>query len=202
MPVAAYNVSGEYAALKAAAERGWLDERAAVLESLTAIRRAGADMIVTYHAKEVARWLQDVSSARSEAALARAGRRRAAGRDRQAPAEPAPVAASRSSPRPFETVAREAGMTEDEVMERTRRLLDERIIREITPIFDTTALGYSSMLVAAKVDVGAPAPRRARSSTSTRACRTTTCATTTSTSGSRSRPRPTRSSAWTARSTC
>jgi len=58
VPVAAYNVSGEYAALKAAAERGWLDERAAVLESLTAIRRAGADVIVTYHAKEVARWLQ------------------------------------------------------------------------------------------------------------------------------------------------
>jgi len=58
VPVAAYNVSGEYAALKAAAERGWLDERGAVLESLTAIRRAGADVIVTYHAKEVARWLQ------------------------------------------------------------------------------------------------------------------------------------------------
>jgi porphobilinogen synthase len=59
VPVAAYNVSGEYAALKAAAARGWLDERGAVLESLTSIRRAGADVIVTYHAKEVARWLQD-----------------------------------------------------------------------------------------------------------------------------------------------
>ena len=57
VPVAAYNVSGEYAALKAAAERGWIDERAAVLEALTAIRRAGADMIVTYHAKEAAGWL-------------------------------------------------------------------------------------------------------------------------------------------------
>jgi porphobilinogen synthase len=57
VPVAAYNVSGEYAALKAAAERGWIDERQAVLESLTAIRRAGADVIVTYHAKEVAAWL-------------------------------------------------------------------------------------------------------------------------------------------------
>ena len=57
-PVAAYNVSGEYAALKAAAERGWLDERGVVLETLTAIRRAGADVIVTYHAKEAARWLQ------------------------------------------------------------------------------------------------------------------------------------------------
>jgi porphobilinogen synthase len=58
VPVAAYNVSGEYAALKAAAERGWLDERLAVLESLTAIRRAGADVIVTYHAKEAATWLR------------------------------------------------------------------------------------------------------------------------------------------------
>jgi porphobilinogen synthase len=57
-PVAAYNVSGEYAAIKAAAERGWIDERQAVIESLTAIRRAGADIVVTYHAKEAARWLQ------------------------------------------------------------------------------------------------------------------------------------------------
>jgi len=58
VPVAAYNVSGEYAALKAAAQRGWIDERLAVLESLTAIRRAGADLIVTYHAREVAEWLR------------------------------------------------------------------------------------------------------------------------------------------------
>jgi porphobilinogen synthase len=57
VPVAAYNVSGEYAALKAAAERGWIDERAAVLETLTAIRRAGADIVITYHAKEAAEWL-------------------------------------------------------------------------------------------------------------------------------------------------
>ena len=57
VPVAAYNVSGEYAALKAAAERGWISERQAVLESLTAIRRAGAGIIVTYHAKEAAQWL-------------------------------------------------------------------------------------------------------------------------------------------------
>src|SRR5436190_1296183 len=58
VPVAAYNVSGEYAAVKAAAQQGWLNERAAVLESLTAIRRAGADIIFTYHAKEVAEWLR------------------------------------------------------------------------------------------------------------------------------------------------
>jgi porphobilinogen synthase len=57
LPVAAYNVSGEYAMLKAAAANGWLDERAAVLELLTGIKRAGADMILTYHAKDAARWL-------------------------------------------------------------------------------------------------------------------------------------------------
>jgi len=58
VPVAAYNVSGEYAAVKAAAERGWLDERSTVLEALTSIRRAGADIVVSYHAKEAAAWLQ------------------------------------------------------------------------------------------------------------------------------------------------
>jgi len=57
LPLAAYNVSGEYAMLKAAAANGWLDERSVVLESLTAIKRAGADSIITYHAKDAARWL-------------------------------------------------------------------------------------------------------------------------------------------------
>jgi porphobilinogen synthase len=59
LPVAAYNVSGEYAMLKAAAAAGYLDERAAVIEALTGIRRAGADIIITYHAEDAARWLQD-----------------------------------------------------------------------------------------------------------------------------------------------
>jgi porphobilinogen synthase len=58
MPLAAYNVSGEYAMVKAAAAAGYLDERATVLETLTCIRRAGADIIITYHAKEAARWIQ------------------------------------------------------------------------------------------------------------------------------------------------
>jgi porphobilinogen synthase len=58
LPLAAYNVSGEYAMVKAAAANGWLDERAVVLEALTGIRRAGADLVVTYHAKEAAAWLQ------------------------------------------------------------------------------------------------------------------------------------------------
>jgi porphobilinogen synthase len=57
LPVAAYNVSGEYAMVKAAAARGWLDEQQAAIESLTAISRAGADFVVTYWAKELAAWL-------------------------------------------------------------------------------------------------------------------------------------------------
>ena len=59
LPLAAYNVSGEYAMIKAAAERGWIDERLAVLEALTSIKRAGADIILTYHAKDAARWLKE-----------------------------------------------------------------------------------------------------------------------------------------------
>jgi porphobilinogen synthase len=56
-PVAAFQVSGEYSMLKAAADAGWIDERAAVLEALTSIRRAGADIVVTYFAKRAAGWL-------------------------------------------------------------------------------------------------------------------------------------------------
>lgn len=58
LPVAVYNVSGEYSMVKAAAERGWIDEKRIVLETLTAFRRAGANLIITYHAKDAARWLQ------------------------------------------------------------------------------------------------------------------------------------------------
>ncbi len=57
VPVAAYNVSGEFAMVKAAARNGWIDERRVALEILTSIRRAGADMILTYHALDAARWL-------------------------------------------------------------------------------------------------------------------------------------------------
>ena len=57
LPLAAYNVSGEYAMVKAAAQNGWIDEKAITLEILTSIKRAGADLILTYHAKDVARWL-------------------------------------------------------------------------------------------------------------------------------------------------
>jgi porphobilinogen synthase len=58
VPIAAYNVSGEYAMVKAAAEKGWIDHDKVMLETLLAIRRAGADMILTYHAKEAARLLR------------------------------------------------------------------------------------------------------------------------------------------------
>ncbi len=58
LPLVTFNVSGEYAMLKAAAQRGWIDERRSVLEALTGMRRAGADAIITYHAKDVAEWLQ------------------------------------------------------------------------------------------------------------------------------------------------
>lgn len=57
-PVAAYNVSGEFAMVKAAAQKGWLDEKRIALEMLTGIKRAGADMILTYWSKDVARWLR------------------------------------------------------------------------------------------------------------------------------------------------
>ena len=59
VPLAAYNVSGEYSMVKAAAERGWLDEKAVALECLAAIRRAGANIILTYWAKDAARWLSE-----------------------------------------------------------------------------------------------------------------------------------------------
>ena len=58
-PTVAYNVSGEYSMVKAAALSGWIDERRVVLELLTSIKRAGADMIITYHAKDAARWLSE-----------------------------------------------------------------------------------------------------------------------------------------------
>ncbi len=62
LPLAAYQVSGEVAMLEAAAERGWLDRRSAALESLTAIVRAGADIVITYLAADAARWLREDSA--------------------------------------------------------------------------------------------------------------------------------------------
>ncbi len=59
LPIAVYQVSGEYAMLKAASQNGWIDERTAVLESLLGFRRAGASCILTYYAKDAARWLKE-----------------------------------------------------------------------------------------------------------------------------------------------
>ncbi|MNW65105.1 Delta-aminolevulinic acid dehydratase [compost metagenome] len=58
LPLVAYNVSGEYSMVKAAALQGWIDEKAVVLEMLTGMKRAGADIIITYFAKDAARWLR------------------------------------------------------------------------------------------------------------------------------------------------
>lgn len=58
LPLVAYNVSGEYSMVKAAALQGWIDEQAVVLEMLTGMKRAGADIIITYFAKDAARWLR------------------------------------------------------------------------------------------------------------------------------------------------
>ena len=63
VPVASYHVSGEYAQIEAAAQRGWIDRRAAHLEALTAMRRAGADIVVTYAALELAAWIADAGAA-------------------------------------------------------------------------------------------------------------------------------------------
>jgi porphobilinogen synthase len=59
LPLAAYNVSGEYAMIKAAGDKGWLDDRKVAMEVLTAIKRAGANIIITYFAKDAAKWLEE-----------------------------------------------------------------------------------------------------------------------------------------------
>jgi porphobilinogen synthase len=59
LPLAAYNVSGEYSMVKAAARQGWVDEKQVTMELLTSIKRAGADIILSYHAKDAARWLKE-----------------------------------------------------------------------------------------------------------------------------------------------
>ncbi|ACL21369.1 Porphobilinogen synthase [Desulfitobacterium hafniense DCB-2] len=62
LPIVAYNVSGEYAMVKAAAEKGWIDEKRVVMESLVSMKRAGADLIITYHALDAARWIKEEQS--------------------------------------------------------------------------------------------------------------------------------------------
>jgi porphobilinogen synthase len=59
LPIVVYNVSGEYAMVKAASQNGWVDEKGVVLEMLLGMKRAGADLIITYHAKDAVRWMQE-----------------------------------------------------------------------------------------------------------------------------------------------
>ena len=114
-PLAAYNVSGEYSMIKAAAANGWLDERACAMEALTSIKRAGADLIITYHAKDAVRWLQ-----RSCRAARRRRRGRERGRGATAPAvrhlrpRPAPATAATRPPtsRPAAPAARRGARRE------------------------------------------------------------------------------------------
>jgi porphobilinogen synthase len=69
LPVACYNVSGEYAMVKAAAQKGWIDEKRIVFEILTGLKRAGANLIITYHAKDAVRWLEEKSASEKKAIL-------------------------------------------------------------------------------------------------------------------------------------
>ena len=102
VPVAAYNVSGEYAMVKAAAANGWIDERRIVLETLTGIKRAGADMILTYHALDVARWLKTGLMTLIEALPEVPARRRRWHRtmDETTPPCPSPISGCRKATRP------------------------------------------------------------------------------------------------------
>ena len=156
LPVAAYNVSGEYAMVKAAAAAGWIDERAAVLEALTGdpprrrrhhhhLPREGRRPVA---AGDLAAVPPKLRSRKDGAAvpLDELDRRLLNLMQGRFPLEP----------RPYAAVAELAEVPEDEVLRRVQRLLDERIIRQVTPIYDTRALGYGSMLVAAKVDAEHP----------------------------------------------
>ena len=188
MPVAAYNVSGEYAMLKAAAERGLLDERAAVLEALTGIRRAGADIIITYHAKDVARMASTRSPRQGPFPARRLGR--PARRDRQEAPEPHAglVRPVRAAVRPRRRPRRPRGGRGDGAGPVPARQADH-------PRGHADLRHPRARLLArcSSRPRSTPTTRTARrsSSTRTRASRTTTCATTSSTSGSRSRSSPT-----------
>ena len=203
MPVAAYNVSGEYAMVKAAAAAGYIDERATVLEALTSIRRAGADIVITYHAKEAARWLRVTGTPASDRSCAVASEGAAVALDDldkrllNLMQGAFPIA-----PRPYRHVATEAGIDRGRgdgarPASCSTSGSSARSRRSSTPGRSATRRCWSRRR-------SIPTTRGARptSSTSIPGSRTTTCETTSSTSGSRSRPSPTRRSGSTARSRC
>ena len=147
VPVAAYNVSGEYAMVKAAAAAGYLDERgdrARDAHRDPPRRRRRRDHLPREGCGPMAQPIAKVRSRKDGSAVPLDELDRKLLNLLQGSF---PIAS-----RPYAHVAELAGLPEQEVLTRTKRLLDERIIREITPIFDTRVLGYSSMLVAAKVD--------------------------------------------------
>ena len=155
MPLAAYNVSGEYAMVKAAAAAGYLDEQAAVLES--ADRDPPRRRRHHHHLPREGRCpMAAVEPARTGAHGPKLRSRKHGAAIPLDDLDKRLLNLMQGSfpiaPRPYQHVAAQAGIAEQEVMARVQRLLDERIIRQVTPIFDTRALGYSSMLVAAKVD--------------------------------------------------
>ena len=140
MPVAAYNVSGEYAMIKAAAGAGparRARRRARGADRHPPRRRRHRDHLPREGRRPMAQPVAPRSAPRKDGAADPARR------DRQEAAQPDAGLVRRSTERPFARVAELAGLAEDEVLQRVQRLLDKRIIREITPIFDTRALGYS-----------------------------------------------------------
>ena len=179
MPVAAYNVSGEYAMIKAAAAAGYLDERAAVLEALTGIRRAGADIVITYHAKDVcAMAVAKVRSRKGGSAVPLDDTDKQLLNLLQGHF---PIAR-----RPFAHVAELAGLTEAEVHRARARTCSTSASSARSRRSSTRARSATSRCSSPRRSTPSTRTAPRRSSTRTPASRTTTCATTTSTCGSRS----------------
>ncbi len=207
LPVAAYNVSGEYAMVKAAAAAGYMEERAVVLRHphlFAPRRRRHRDLLP----------LQGRSSMVSADGIRRDPDARRAGLKTRSRKHGAAIPLDELDkrllnlmqgkfpiePRPYRRVAELAEVSEQEVLRRVQYLLDERIIRQVTPIFDTRALGYSSMLVAAVVGSGeSPTRCSGDQCPSGRIADNYLRATTNSTCGSRLPPSPTRRLGWRAR---